>query len=135
MKKIIKIEILVEKEFATNLYGEFKITDLIFTEYDRLLNFDEIKENYRKALKKLEGFTTITATLLVYNDGEWKMTSSNIQSSFRYVNRYGDIKMSRWDGYSYPNFLDALGKSILGDIKELVDKGNRTYIELIKNNN
>jgi hypothetical protein len=135
MKKIIKIEILVEKEFATNLYGEFKITDLIFTEYDRLLNFDEIKENYRKALKKLEGFTTITATLLVYNDGEWKMTSSNIQSSFRYVNRYGDIKMSRWDGYSYPNFLDALDKSILADIKELVEKGNRKYIELIKYNN
>jgi hypothetical protein len=135
MKKIIKIEIEIEKQFNINLKAEFKISEMLFTEYDNLFDYDSIKENYKKVLKKLEGFNMITATLFVYNDGEWRMGYDNIKSSFRYVNRSGEIKKSKWYGNGYLDFADAMEKNVLSDIKEMVEAGNKTYIELIKSNN
>ena len=133
MRKTIKIEINIEKEFQTGLRGEMCISDMIFTDYSHLFNFDDILKNYKLAIKKMEGFTMLTATLLVYDSGNYQINNQNIISSFRYTNKYNEIKKSRLNGNSYNDFIEDDIKNILPSIKEMVDKGNKEFIEILKN--
>lgn len=130
MNKIVKIEIRIENEFNLMLRAEFVVTDLIFTKHDSLLNYKKIVDNYRKAIRKSEGFSMLTATLLVYNEGECGR-SQNIESSFRYVHRHAEVKKSMFNGCSYNNFVEADKNNVRADIKKLVEAGNKKYLELI----
>jgi hypothetical protein len=132
MNKIIKIEISIENEFQTGFKAEMTINDTIFTDYEHLLSYEHIEDCYKKAMRKLESFTMLTATLLTYNDGVWRLAEQEIVSSFRYTNRFGEVKRSRLNGNSYDLWQDDSVKNILKDIKEMVNIGNRKYIELIK---
>lgn len=134
MRKTIKIEINIEKEFQTGLRGEMFISDMIFTEYSHLFNFDDILKNYKLAIKKMEGFTMLTATLLVYDSGNYQINNQNIISSFRYTNKYNEVKKIRLNENSYNDFIEDDIKNILPSIKEMVDKGNKEFIEILKNN-
>ena len=132
MNKTIKIEISIENEFQTGFRAEMTISDTIFTDYEHLLSFEHIEDCYKKAMRKLESFTMLTATLLIYDSGVWSLNNQHIVSSFRYTNKYGETKKSIFDGNSYNNFVDESAKNILKDIKQMVETGNRKYIELIK---
>jgi hypothetical protein len=132
MKKTIKIEILIEQEFQTGFRAEFTISDMIFTEYSHLLSYEHIEDCYKKAMKKTNGFTMLTATLFIHDSNIFYPLP--IHKSFRYVNRYGEVKKSLFNGNSYDNWQDESAKNILSDIKELVNLGNREFIELIKSN-
>lgn len=132
MKKTIKIEIVIENEFQTGFKAEMTINDIIFTDYEHLLSYEHIEDCYKKAMRKLESFTMLTATLLIYDSGAWGSTEQDIVSSFRYTNRYGEVKKSMLNGDSYDLWQDDSSKNILKDIKEMVNIGNRKYIELIK---
>jgi hypothetical protein len=130
MEKIVKVEIAIANEFNIMLRTEFVVTDLIFTNHNSLLNYKKIVENYRKAIRKSEGFSMLTGTLLIYNAGEYGRRES-IELSFRYTHRYAEVKKSAFNGYSYNNFVEADIKNILTDIKELVEAGNKKYLESI----
>lgn len=130
MNKTIKIEISIKNEFQTGFRAEMIITDMVFTEYSNLLNYDHLADCYKKAMRKLESFTMLTATLLIYD--RWSIDNHHIVSSFRYTNKYGETKKSIFNGNSYNNFVDESAKNILKDIKQMVETGNREYIELIK---
>ena len=133
--KTIKIEIEIEREFQTGLFGKMEIREMIFTDYSHLLDFETILNNYKFALKKLDGFTMLTATLMVYNSNSWTSHDQEIISSFRYVNKYNEVKKSRLNGNCYNDFQENSLKNILPDIKEMVEKGNKKYIELLKEAN
>jgi len=130
--KTIKLEIEIEKEFQTGLRGKMEISEMIFTEYSHLLDFEAILNNYKFALKKLDGFTMLTATLMVYNSNSWTIHDQEILSSFRYLNRYHEVKKSRLNGNSYNDFQENNLKNILPDLKEMTEKGNRKFIDLLK---
>lgn len=130
--KTIKLEIEIEKEFQTGLYGKMEIREMIFTEFSNLLNFEAILNNYKLALKKLDGFTMLTATLMVYNSNSWTIHDQEILASFRYLNRYQEVKKSRLNGNCYNDFQENNIKNILPDIKEMLEKGNRKFIDLLK---
>ena len=130
--KTIKIEIEIEREFQTGLFGKMEIREMIFTDYSHLLDFETILNNYKFALKKLDGFTMLTATLMVYNSNSWTSHDQEIISSFRYVNKYNEVKKSRLNGNCYNDFQENSLKNILPDIKEMVEKGNRKFIDLLK---
>jgi len=131
-RKTIKIEIEIEKEFQTGLFGKMEIREMIFTDYSHLLDFDTILNNYKFALKKLDGFTMLTATLMVYNSDSWTIHNQEILSSFRYLNKYQEVKKSRLNGNCYNDFQENNLKNILPDLKEMVEKGNRKFIDLLK---
>ena len=135
IKKTIRIEIAIEKEFTNGLRGEMIVSDMIFTDYSHLFKIDDILANYKIAIKKLEGFTMLTATSLVYESGNYLRSNQDIISSFRYVNRYGEVKRSNFNGDSYNNFVETDVKTIISSIKEMVEKGNNQFIEILKNNN
>jgi len=130
--KTIKLEIEIEKEFQTGLYGKMEVREMIFTDYSHLLDFDTILNNYKFALKKLDGFTMLTATLMVYDSNSWTSQDQEIISSFRYINKYNEVKKSRLNGNSYNDFQENNLKNILPDLKEMTEKGNRQFIDLLK---
>jgi hypothetical protein len=134
MNKIIKIQINIENEFGTGFRGEMDINDMIFTEYTSLLSYDHLAECYKKAVKKLEGFSMLTITLLSYEQGMYRLSDINTIKSIRYTNKYGEVKRSDFNEYSYNNFVDDSIKTILPSIKEMVERGNKEFIELLKSN-
>ena len=134
MNKIIKIEIEIENEFQIGFRGTMNVNDMIFTEYSSLLNYDHLADCYKKAIKKLEGFTMVTITLSIYEQGKYRAADMDIFKSFRYTQKFGEVQKSNFNGYCYNNFVDDSIKNILPNIKEMVEKGNREFIELLKSN-
>jgi hypothetical protein len=134
MNKIIKIEIEIENEFSVGFRGTMNINDMLFTEYSRVLDYDILAERYKKAIKKLEGFTMLTITLTSYEQGKYKVADMDIFKSFRYTQKCGEVQKSNFNGYSYNNFVDDNIKNILPSIKEMVERGNKEFIELLKSN-
>lgn len=134
MNKIIKIEIEIENEFQTGFRGTMNVNDMIFTEYSTLLNYDHLADCYKKAIKKLEGFSMLTITLLSYEQGMYRLSDINTIKSLRYTQKYGEVKRSNFNGCSYNNFVDDSIKNILPNIKEMVERGNKEFIELLKSN-
>jgi len=134
MNKIIKIEIEIENEFSVGFRGTININDMLFTEYSRVLDYDILAERYKKAIKKLEGFTMLTITLTSYEQGKYKVADMDIFKSFRYTQKCGEVQKSNFNGYSYNDFNDDSIKNILPSIKEMVERGNKEFIELLKSN-
>jgi hypothetical protein len=134
MNKIIKIEIEIENEFSVGFRGTMNINDMLFTEYSRVLDYDILAERYKKAIKKLEGFSMLTITLTSYEQGKYKVADMDIFKSFRYTQKCGEVQKSNFNGYSYNNFVDDSIKNILPSIKEMVERGNKEFIELLKSN-
>ena len=130
--KTISVNIQIESEITIGLRAEFSISDVIFTEYDRLLNYEEIRDNIRLAIKKAGNYKMLTATLGIRNANEYGYNANNIESSFRIINRYDEVTMSRWNGDSYNNFQPFNAKEMMSLVKDLVDRGNKKYIEFIK---
>ena len=112
--------------------ADYTISDVIFTEYSTLLDYEKLAENYKSAMKKLGNFSMLTGQLSVYDKSDYMRSTNQIESSFRFTNNYSEVKMSRWNGDSYNNFQPSEKGEILKMVKELVEKGNRKYIELIK---
>ena len=125
MNKIIKIEIEIENEFSVGFRGTININDMLFTEYSRVLDYDILAERYKKAIKKLEGFTMLTITLTSYEQGKYRVSDIDIIKSLRYTQSIGNVQKSGFNGYSYNDFNDDSIKNILPSIKEMVDRGNR----------
>lgn len=132
--KVIRLEINIESEICLEMRADFTISDIIFTEYSTLLDYDKLAENYKTAIKKLGKFTMLTAQLSVYDKGDYMLSSKQFISSFRFVNRYNELTMSRWNGDCYNDFQPSTKNDILKMVKELVEKGNQKYIELIRLN-
>ena len=133
--KVISINIQIEAEFSIGLRADFNVSDTIFTDYDRLLNFEEIQSNIKTAIGKVKTYKMLTATLTIRNQGEYGYNAMNIESSFRILNRYDEYTMSRWNGDSYNDFQSFNAKQMMSLIKDLVDRGNKKYIEFIKTGN
>ena len=130
--KVIRLELLIESNISIGMRAEYTISDIIFTEYSTLLDYEKLAENYKSAMKKLGNFSMLTGQLSVYDKNDYMRSTNQIESSFRFTNNYNEIKMSRWNGDSYNNFQLSEKSEILKMVKELVEKGNRKYIELIK---
>jgi hypothetical protein len=134
MNKIIKIEIEIENEFSVGFRGTMNINDMLFTEYSRVLDYDILAERYKKAIKKLEGFSMLTITLTSYEEGKYRVADMDIIKSLRYTQSIGNVQKSGFNGYSYNDFNDDNIKNILPSIKEMVERGNKEFIELLKSN-
>jgi hypothetical protein len=134
MNKIIKIEIEIENEFSVGFRGTININDMLFTEYSRVLDYDILAERYKKAIKKLEGFSMLTITLTSYEEGKYRVSDIDIIKSLRYTQSIGNVQKSGFNGYSYNDFNDDNIKNILPSIKEMVERGNKEFIELLKSN-
>jgi hypothetical protein len=131
--KKIAIEIEVEYDIAIGLSGKFEIRTLLFTEYDSLMESEEVITNYRTALKKLGGFSMLTATLTLRdkNDYGWNKPQ-DVVKSWRYVKRYDEVTFAPWNGHRYEDYAPSDKRSIESRLKELVILANTTYVQQLK---
>jgi hypothetical protein len=135
VEKIIEIKIELCKDFAVGFSCEYNVSDAIFTTYERLLNADGLIENYRKALKKAEGFNMLTLQVSCRNTNDYSSYNTERIKSYRIVNRYGEYEGSRFNGVQYYNFEPiSMSKNFVENIiKEYVEIANERYIIEIKN--
>ena len=132
MKQIVKIEISIEHEVQTGLRAECHITDMLFTEYDNLLSFDNIKENLTVALKMLKSFSMLTIEVYDYEDSFSLYNKKNIISGRRFLNKYNEITKANLQGNKFEHWNPSNKKEIFETLKDCVDTANKRYITLIK---
>lgn len=133
--KKIAIEIEIENEMIGGMVGSFVIRDVLFTEYDGLFDSEQIIDKYKTAMKRLTGFTMMTATLTLRNDGDYGYNKAqDVVSSFRYTNRYDEVKYSKWFNNRYENWFLADKKDMTDKLKDMIALANRTYIQALKQN-
>lgn len=135
MEKAIRLEIEIEKDFATGLTGKFDVHGAAYTKYTTLLNLDELTDNVKTALSKLSGFTTLTLNLIEH-EAAHSPNYGKLLGSYRYIgqrNDKADIKRSVIASDNmYKIWHPAERKEIFADIKNLVQQGNRRFIELVQ---
>lgn len=132
MKRTIKLQITIEHDIATGLRSTFEISDMLFTDLDSLLYYDNIKENLDTALKMNKGFSMITIDLYDYDSNTF-YGQKNIITGKRYLCKNGEItKATLTNGNTYEFWNPSTKKDIFESLKYMVDAANRKYIALIK---
>lgn len=136
MEKIIEVKIELCKDYVVGFRCEYNIGDAIFTTYDRLMYADGLIENYRKALKKADGFNMLTLEVVCRRTSDYSVHSADRIKSYRLVNRYGDYEGCHFNGSRYDSFQSvSLSKNFVENIiKEYVALANERYIQEIKSN-
>ena len=123
MRKIFEIKVEIDGSFAnTDIKSSFVTSQMLFTDFNNLFDYETLKNNTATCLKKCGKFNMLTVTLMVRNENVY---SQEVLSSFRFVDRYaGEIAFSRWNGYSYNDFQPSELKKLNGLLKDLTNKGN-----------
>lgn len=132
MKRTIKLQITIEHDIAIGLHSSFEISDMLFTDFDNLLYYDNIKENLDTALKMSKGFSMLTIDLYDYDSNSF-YAQKNVITGKRYLCKNGEItKATLTNGNTYEFWNPSTKKDIFESLKDMVDAANRKYIALIK---
>ena len=134
MKKVIRFEIEIEKEFQLGLNGKFTITNAIFTDHDNLFDYDSICAQVREALRRLAGFNMFTINVLIRADNDYS-SYGPVENSYRFTLRLGNMKKSHFNGNSYSVWLNTDMKDVYQTLKDMIGSANRKFIELVKESN
>jgi hypothetical protein len=133
MEKTIKITIEIESELDRNTTSVIKINDMLFTNYNNMLDADDILESFKKAMKVSKNFKDITICVNTSDYGNYQ-SYQHIQS-FRILNNYGIITASEGN-VTHGNFVNYLPFDIkhLNDVvKNHVKRANSQFILEVKN--
>jgi hypothetical protein len=129
MKNKIKFNIEIDTEVNINTRIQASIHNTLYQEYNDLLNYDNIKNDFLNLLKKLQKFRMITIDIL--EDGKYL-------KGFRIVNNYGEFKASKYnlEKNSFDNFLaideKTFKKDFLKLLKEYIIFTNESFLKMIK---
>jgi len=132
MEKTIKITIDIESEIDRNTTSNIKITDMLFTNYNHMLDVDNILESFKKAMKISKNFKDISICVSTSDYGNY-LTYNHVQS-FRVLNNYGVITASEGN-VTHGNFVNYLPfdiKNINQVIKDHVRRVNSQFIIEVK---
>src|ERR1017187_3256579 len=100
MKKVIRISIEIEKEFQLGLNGKFTVSDTVFTEYERLFDYDSISANVRESLRRLAGFNSLTIDVVIRADNDYS-TYGPVENSYRFLLNKSEMKKAHFNNNSY----------------------------------
>ena len=134
MEKTIKITIDIESEIDRNTTSNIKITDMLFTNYNHMLDVDNILESFKKAMKVSKNFKDISICVNTSDYGDYSFASYKHIQSFRIINNYGEITASEGN-LTHGNFVNYLPfdiKHISQVIKDHVKRANSQYILELK---
>lgn len=135
MEKTIKITIEIESEIDRNIISNIKITDMLFTNYNNMLDADNILEGFKKAMKVSKNFKDISICVNTSDYGDYSYASYKHIQSFRILNNYGVITASEGN-VTHGNFVNYLPFDIkhLNDVvKDHVKRANSQFIIEVKN--
>lgn len=132
MEKTIKITIEIESELDGKTTSAVRIVDMLFTNYNYMLDADDILESFKKAMKVSKNFKDITICVNTSDYGNYQ--SYNHIQSFRILNNYGLITASEGN-ITHGNFVNYLPFDIkhLNDVvKNHVKRANSQFILELK---
>lgn len=132
MEKTIKITIEIESELDGKTTSVVRIVDMLFTNYNYMLDADDILESFKKAMKVSKNFKDITICVNTSDYGNYQ--SYNHIQSFRILNNYGLITASEGN-ITHGNFVNYLPFDIkhLNDVvKNHVKRANSQFILELK---
>lgn len=132
MEKTIKITIEIESELDGKTTSVVRIVDMLFTNYNHMLDADDILESFKKAMKVSKNFKDITICVNSSDYGNYQ-SYQHIQS-FRILNNYGLITASEGN-VTHGNFVNYLPFDIkhLNDVvKNHVKRANSQFILELK---
>lgn len=132
MKTTIKLLIEIEQrtKLGLNISGKFDVNNLLFSEYNSLLNSEDIIMDVKKCLRLLKGFSMLTIRL---TEGEEYSSYPKEINSVRFTNNYGEIKMAHavnGEAY-YQNWDAAKVNHIYENIRELTRNANSRQAQKI----
>lgn len=131
MKSTIKLTIAIDQQ-RIGFYGrgEMTITDMLFSESSyKLMDAEELITEVKHCIKMMKGWTMLTITLT--DDIEFTPYPKQVHSA-RFINSYGEIKMSYSNGHYYDNWNEAKVKEIYENIRTFVKNANILQIGKIK---
>jgi hypothetical protein len=132
MNNTIYLKITIENEISVGVRGTFEVSDMIFTEYDRVLMYETISKDFKKALKCLGGYKTMTMTLSTYDRNQNYYGRNENDISHRFVNEYGTLKHSPILAGCYRDFQPCDKGEVDKTLRALIEIGNSKFISLIK---
>ena len=126
----LSIEIEQDSKLGTNVRGTFIVSDMLFSDFDNLLDADYLCNDVKHCIKALKGFYMLTIRLT--DDLEFVSYPKEI-TSVRFVNRFGKMEMAIAD--SFGNFYDRWNESkdahIYENIREMVKNANARQVAKI----
>jgi len=137
MKTRIKLSVTIEQERINhkNISGEMVVADILFSDFDRLLDAEDIVNDVKYALRMLKGFKMLTIDL---TDGEQFTSYPELIQAVRFTNHYGEIKMAtaNRDDKCFTQWEKATANYVYSAIRSMAHIANTRHTnKLSKNNN
>jgi hypothetical protein len=125
--KSTKLSVHIENDRPfTNVKGEFTITDVLFSDLIHATGMDgkQIIKDAKQCIKTLKGFNILTIRL---TNGQQYSASPQEIDSVRFINNYGEIKMSYVDGVRYNDWVESNEEHIYTIINKFVHDANALH--------
>jgi hypothetical protein len=122
MVKAIKVIVDIEQDkLGINVRGEFHVTDMVFSDMDGIIDSAQMIKDVKQCIKSLKGFNMLTIRM---TEDERYVPYPHEVHSVRFVNHFGEIKMSYVNGSQYSIWEVVTDKSIYQNIRIFVDNAN-----------
>jgi hypothetical protein len=128
-----RLVVTINQEWGSNYSAEFKVTEVLFSTYDRLIDADMFVQTIKDALKRSGGFKMLTIDV---TQGEsWGMGRKMI-ASYRFTTDYaGEVKVSMASEHTNWHFNEwhhAVVKDVQKYTRVCVDVANKVYIQSVR---
>ena len=126
----LSIEIEQDSKLGTNVRGTFTVTDMLFSDFDNLLDAEYLCKDVKNCIKTLKGFYMLTIRLT--DDAEYVTYPKEVTAA-RFINRFGKIEMAIINVYGncYDNWTAAKDSHIYENIREIVKNANNRQVAKI----
>jgi hypothetical protein len=122
MEKVIKVIVDIEQDkLGINVRGEFHVTDMLFSDMDGTIDSVQMIKDVKQCIKSLKGFNMLTIRM---TEDERYVPYPHEVHSVRFVNHFGEIKMSYCNGSKYSIWEVVTDKAIYDNIKTFVSNAN-----------
>jgi len=135
-KTTLKLIIDIESKFNGRINGTLSVSDMLFSEFNNLIDAEEMIKGVKQCIKMLKGFGMLTIRL---TDGEQYETFPKEIHSVRFTKHYGEIKMAsalKTNAHSYYDGWEiAKEKAIYDTIREFAKDINLRQLRKVSERN
>jgi len=126
----LSIEIEQDSKLGTNVRGTFTVSDMLFSDFDHLLDAESLCKDVKQCIKTLKGFYMLTIRL---TDDEEYFTYPKEVTSVRIINRFDKLEMAIIDKYSncFTQWNESKDAHIYENIREMVKNANARQVAKI----
>jgi hypothetical protein len=131
MNTSIKLSIEIENDrFDYGIEANFKVTDILFSDFNNLMDAEDIIGKVRKCLRAIKSYKMISIYL---TEGEQFSSYPKCLEAVRFTNNYGEVKMAYAVNNYFEHWHKALSpnKHINKAISLLVFKANKLQAQRI----